>query len=180
MMEINRDVNEVLSQILKGKEPDRDQLLHLMGCDVLSEDMYALMAAANKLTRELFNNMGEVHAQLGINYAPCLKNCSFCAFAEKHGIANKSVEFSQEEVVKRAKEVEKEGANAIFLMNSADYDFDKYLKMATSALRKRRLFWTRASQPYTMYAGCVRESILAWTQKIGWPRSKRPSPLDWT
>lgn len=99
------------------------------------------MAIANWRTRSLFNNLGEVHAQIDVNYAPCSKKCKFCVFG---WVAEKAIELSLEEVVRRAKTSENEGANAIFLMTTADYDFKKYVAIgravreAISELAKRR------------------------------------------
>jgi biotin synthase len=131
MRGVSEGIEEILNQILEGRRPNRDQLLRLMECDVLSDEMYALMATANRLTRQSFNNMGEVHAQVGVNYAPCPKKCKFCVF----GSAVKSMEFTVEEVVRRARAFEKEGANAIFLMTTADYDFDKFLLLGNAVRR---------------------------------------------
>ena len=106
-------------------------MIRLMECDTLSDETYALMAAAGRTTRRAFSNRGEVHAQIGINFAPCSKKCRFCVF----GTVTKKTEFTLEEVVTKAKAFETEGANAIFLMTTADYDFDKFLSIGR-AVRK--------------------------------------------
>ena len=127
----DKDLEEILNQILEKKKPIRDQLLHLMSVDVLSEGIYALMSMANKMTRNLFSNMGEVHAQVGINYAPCSKRCKFCIFSR----VTKSLEFNKEEIVRRAKAFEDEGTNTIFLMTTADYNFNKFLSIGRAVRR---------------------------------------------
>jgi biotin synthase len=126
MLSNKPEIVEILDRIKDGRRPGKDELLRLIECDALSEDNYALMAAASKLTRKHFSNMAEVHAQVGINYGPCTKKCKFCVF----GTATKKMGFTQEEVVERTKAFEAEGANAIFLMTTADYGFDRYLSVA--------------------------------------------------
>jgi biotin synthase len=124
-MRKNPEIEDVLSKILEKKELKKEDALRLMKVDLHSTEMYTLMAIANGSTRKLFNNFGEVHAQIGINYAPCPRKCKFCVFS----VADKSVELSLNEVFERAKRFIEEGANAIFLMTTADYDFDRFIKI---------------------------------------------------
>jgi biotin synthase len=91
-------------------------------CD--SPDMYRLFFAANRLTREKFKGLGEVHAQVGIDFASCPRRCLFCVFG---AASSKHLELSNEEVVARARLFEEAGADAIYLMTTAGFDFDRYL-----------------------------------------------------
>lgn len=88
------------------------------------------MAAANTLSRRQFNGYGEVFAQIGINFWPCSKSCRFCSFGEEAGLIGLPVEFDTQEVVTRAKAFEAAGANAIFLMTTADYPFERFIEIA--------------------------------------------------
>lgn len=124
-MRIDPAVEDILSRVLEGRELKKEDALQLMDVKIHSPEMYMLMAVADGLTRSRFDNFGEVHAQIGINYAPCPNKCEFCVFS----VADKSIEFSLEEVVERAKWFVDEGANAIFLMTTADYEFDKYVEI---------------------------------------------------
>jgi len=126
-MKISSEIENVLSRVLEGKELSKDDAIRLMEIDNHSMEMYALMAAANKKTRKLFNNLGEVHAQIGLNYAPCPNKCKFCVFGYA---VNKNIEFSLDEVLKKARWFVEEGANAIFLMTTGDYDFDKFISIS--------------------------------------------------
>ena len=65
---------------------------------------------------QVLNNKAEVHAQIGINCAPCPRNCSFCAFAAKNEVFKESIEISIEDAVSMAHNAEREGANALFIM----------------------------------------------------------------
>ncbi|MEM2970220.1 MAG: hypothetical protein QXR63_04725 [Candidatus Bathyarchaeia archaeon] len=124
-------IDDILKRAIEKKTLDREDAFRLMEVKLNSREMYALMATANMATRELFNNFGEVHAQIGINYAPCPNKCKFCVFS----VADKKVELSLKEVLRRAKLFVKEGANAIFLMTTGDYDFEKFVKIG-QAVRK--------------------------------------------
>lgn len=97
--------------------------------------MYAIMSAANTLTRKQYSNRGEVYGTVGINLWPCAKSCAFCSFGASWNLIESPVELSLQQVVARAKSLEDDGANAIFLMTTADYPFDRYIEMAR-AVRK--------------------------------------------
>ena len=53
---------------------------------------------------------------------------SFCAFAAKNKIFEERTELSVKEAVNRANQFEKSGANAIYLMSTADYPFGKFIE----------------------------------------------------
>ncbi len=113
-----------MNEALAGHEMSREEALELLRTDAKSPKMYAIFSAANQLTREQFHNTGEVHAQIGINYAPCPKRCKFCVFGT---IAEKCIEFDVSEVVARAKAFQASGANAIYLMATGGYDFERFV-----------------------------------------------------
>ncbi len=131
-MRINPEVECVIDRALAGEEITPPEARTLMSVDVNSDEMYALMATADELTKRQFGNRGEVFAQIGINFWPCPKSCGFCVFGENWGLTKERVELDSEEVVARAKVFEEAGANAIFLMITADYPFDRYFEIAES------------------------------------------------
>lgn len=134
-MKIKPEVAFILNKALLNKEINLGDAIKLMKIDNNSHEMYALMSTANTLSIRQFANRGEVYAQVGINLWPCPKSCAFCSFGEKWHLFNKRLEFSIEEVVDRVKAFENAGANAIFLMTTADYPFDKYLEIAKAVRR---------------------------------------------
>jgi len=123
-------LKSILNKALSAKELLPEEALSLLKIDLQSNDMYALWAAANTLSQRQFGNQGEVYAQIGINVWPCPKSCGFCSFAEEAGVIESALEFDVEEVVSRAKDFEAGGANAIFLMTTANYPFDRYIEIA--------------------------------------------------
>ena len=134
-MRIDPKIESILDKALAGEEISRREAVELLKAHENSHEMYAIMSVANTLTRRQFGDRGEVYAQVGINLWPCTKSCAFCSFGEKWNVIKSSVEFSPEEVVSRAKAFEEAGANAIFLMTTADYPFDRYVEIAR-AVRK--------------------------------------------
>ena len=134
-MRIDHKIESTLDRALAGEEISRREAVELLEIDENSHEMYALMSVANTLTRRQFGDRGEVYAQVGINLWPCPKSCAFCSLGEKWEVIKSRMEFSLEEVVLRAKAFEDAGANAIFLMTTADYPFDRYVEIA-KAVRK--------------------------------------------
>lgn len=134
-MKIDPKVESILDKALSGTDISREEALELLKIDNDSPEIYALMSTADTLTLRQFGRRGEVYAQVGINLWPCPKSCAFCSFGEKWKLFKDRIEFSVEEVVARAKAFEDAGANAIFLMTTADYPFDRYIETA-KAVRK--------------------------------------------
>jgi biotin synthase len=130
-MRISQKIENILDKALDRQEISREEALDLMHIDEKSDEMYALMSAANSMTRKKVQNIGEVFAQIGINNWPCPKNCKFCFFGEAWGLVKDPMELSIDQVVFRAREFEKAGANNIFLMTTANYPFGKFLEIAT-------------------------------------------------
>ena len=129
-MRLNRKIESILDRAMAEGKISRQEAVELLKIDENSHEMYALMSVANILTRRHFGGRGEVYAQIGINLWPCPKNCAFCSLGEKWDIVKSPMEFSLDEIVSRAKAFEDAGANAIFLMTTADYPFDHYIEIA--------------------------------------------------
>ncbi len=129
-VKIQQNVQYILDKALDRQEISREQALELMKIDERSHEMYALMSTANRMTRDQFNDTAEIITQVGINNGPCPRNCRFCFFGEEWGLITEPMELSAEQVVFRAKEFEKAGANAVLLMTTANYPFEKYIEIA--------------------------------------------------
>jgi len=123
---MSEGIGEVLERSLSRGEVSRSDCLRLLQVRDYSKEMYNLFYAANKLSKNMFDSMGQVHAQVGIDYAPCPKRCRFCVFGN---VKAEHLKLSLEEVVLRAKEFERAGADAIYLMTTADFDFGRYIKI---------------------------------------------------
>ena len=129
-MKINQRIEHILDKALDRQELSREEALELMKIDERSPEIYALISTGKILSREQFGDVGEVHAQVGINNWPCPKNCKYCFFGEKWGLIKEPTELSPEQVVSRAREFEISGANNIYLMITANYPFERYIEIA--------------------------------------------------
>ncbi|MBW2219042.1 MAG: radical SAM protein, partial [Deltaproteobacteria bacterium] len=106
----------------------REEALSLMRLELQTKETYALMETANRLSREQFNGKGENHFHIGINVEACPFNCSFCSLTVKAGIFKEKIEFSDDEILRWARLAESEGADALNLMTTGTYSFERLLE----------------------------------------------------
>lgn len=108
----------------------REELLAMLSYPADSVATYRIMAEARRISRELTGNRAEVHAQFALNLAPCTRNCLFCAFAATNGVFGQERSITVDEAVASARQLEDEGANAVFIMTTADYPFGQFLEVS--------------------------------------------------
>jgi biotin synthase len=131
-------INDILQKSRDTEPFDKDELIEMLSLPPDSTESYLLMAEANRISKELTENKAEVHAQFSLNLAPCPSNCSFCSFAIKNGVFEQETEISPEEAVSFAKQFERDGANAIFVMTTANYPFSKFIEVSQEIKKNLR------------------------------------------
>jgi biotin synthase len=82
----------------------------------------------------------------------------FCSFAMANQIFDSQSELSPEEAVAYARQFEKNGANAIFIMTTATYNFDRYLEISQEIKRMLR--------PETVMIANVGDQTLEQAQRL--------------
>lgn len=137
-MEVSSIVQDIVSKVFDGILLTRDEIIRLLESRPNSMDAGLITTAANAINRTASRGKAEVHAQIGLNLSPCPNNCSFCAFAAKNGVFTKRHELDPEDVVELALKAEAEGANAIFLMTTADYSCGKFVEISREVRRNLR------------------------------------------
>lgn len=122
-------IKDIIKKSLADEELNPEEIASLFKAPLFSKDSALIQQASRQKSQKASNNTAEVHAQLGLNLAPCPRNCKFCAFAAENGIFQESHRLTPQEAISRAKRFEFDGANAIFLMGTADYPFSKFIEM---------------------------------------------------
>jgi len=120
-------VRDIITKSLDGMALTKEEIISLFNTPLFSEESAMILAASRRKSERASNGLAEVHAQVGLNIAPCPKNCAFCAFAARNKVFHEKVEISVDEAVKKARQFESDGANAIFVMSTADYPFEKFI-----------------------------------------------------
>jgi len=124
------NIDDIIRQSQDGVTASKDQLLRMLELQPYAPETYRIMAEARRVSTELTGNRAEVHAQLALNLAPCPANCGFCSFAQVNGIFTDSIVIDPELAVEYATRLEADGANAVYVMVTANYDFSQLLEMA--------------------------------------------------
>lgn len=137
-MAIDAQTRSVLDKALDGAELNAADALWLAGRDLNSDDAYATMAAANQMTRDVSGARGTVYSQVGVNVWPCPENCDFCYLGTKHGIVTTLHELTVQQVVDKALDFERAGADEVYLMTTANYPLDQLCEIGAEVRRAMR------------------------------------------
>ncbi|NQW17816.1 MAG: radical SAM protein [Chloroflexi bacterium] len=132
---IRSRVRSIVLRALKGEPVSRDEAVCLLAVQSDSTEYDYIVQAADQLSRRSAAGMGTIYSQIGINVWPCPENCSFCYLGAKHGIVTTMYELSLDEVVEKALEFERDGADEVYLMTTANYPVDRFLAIGR-AVRK--------------------------------------------
>lgn len=130
------NILDIIKQSLDREPFRKEQITYMLGYAPDSPESYQIMAEANRISKELSFNKAEVHAQLALNLSPCPRNCKFCSFASINRIFTKSLKINAEKAVSQAKQFEKDGANAIFVMTTDNFEFGEFIEISQE-LRKQ-------------------------------------------
>lgn len=106
---------------------NKAEALQLMEIRLHTDECFALMAVADQLSRRQFGAKGENHFHIGLNSEACPLDCLFCSLSHKAGIFRGKVEFSIDQVIAWARQAEAAGADALNLMTTGTYPFQKLL-----------------------------------------------------
>ena len=122
--------NDILKKSRDGEQLSHRDLMHLLELAPDSVDAYLVMAEARRVSKALSDSKAEVHAQFALNLAPCPCQCLFCSFAKINGVFKEETKLRPDEAVAYARQFEKKGPNAIFIMTTAKYAFDRFIEMS--------------------------------------------------
>lgn len=123
-------IEELLKKPRSGEVLSGNELVYLLGLAEDSAEAYMVMAEAGRISKELTQGKAEVHAQFALNLAPCSCNCLFCSFAKINGVFSTSTELDLEHAVAYARQFETNGANAVFIMSTASYPFERFIEIS--------------------------------------------------
>ncbi|HBG20655.1 MAG TPA: radical SAM protein [Desulfobulbaceae bacterium] len=123
-------IGELIRRSQEGEVLSREKLIQLLSYEPDSAETFIVMAEANRISKELSGGKAEIHAQFAINRAPCQCNCLFCSFAKINGVFTETTELTPEQAVSYARQFERDGANAVFMMSTANYPFERFLEIS--------------------------------------------------
>lgn len=119
------------------KEITREEAVRLLEIDNRSDEFYELIKVANRMTRKEYGNKAYIFSQIGLNAEPCTMNCKFCSMAKSNYVMDGEFRKTMadiEDLKKTARDVIEAGTHDLFLMTTADYPVDEFVKIG-AALR---------------------------------------------
>jgi len=122
-------LESIWDKINNNVELSKAEAITMLNINNTSDNFYRLISKANELSRKKYNNKGYIFVQIGINAAPCSGKCKFCSLAEDSFSVDSQFEKNIEQVVSEAEIIVKEDIEALFLMTTADYSKDKFLRI---------------------------------------------------
>jgi len=135
---MNKRIKEIIDKGYNGGLLDSREIRELLNLDICSEESFFLQYKSRQMSEEACAGKAEIHGQVGVNSGPCKCDCAFCSFAAGNKIfATQRVE-SLEFIVQQALSLEEAGANAIYLMATAQLEFQRFLEMGQVVRRELR------------------------------------------
>jgi biotin synthase len=131
-------IEEIIKKSFDGIPLTKAEIASLLKVPLFSGESAMIIAASRKKSEAASNGLAEVHAQVGLNIAPCPRNCAFCAFAARNKVFQEKREIPVDEAIERARQFETDGANAVFVMSTADYPFEKFADIALEIRKSLR------------------------------------------
>lgn len=126
---MDRTVSAAINHALDGTPLSNGEMAALFSAEDLSEEAFAIQRAGRLLSSQLTDGKVEIHGQIGINTGLCPVDCKFCSLSKSANVFTEPTRLSAQEVVDGVLSMEQVGANAIYLMETADYPFDDFLEM---------------------------------------------------
>ncbi|MBN2055858.1 radical SAM protein [bacterium] len=150
--------DSILRKASNGGALKREELILLLSFPADSREAYLTMATSRHISTELSGNQAEIHAQFALNLGICSGNCAFCSFAAVNSVFDHAAEISVEEAVARAKRFELDGANAVFVMSTAEYPFSRFVEYIQEI--------RRALEPRTILIGNLGDCTPAEARRL--------------
>lgn len=131
MRQFSKDEVALIDIVEKGMEGmglDDAEMEALYSVDPKSRVAAYTRWAGGRMAFELAEGKAEIHGQIGMNSAPCGKNCKFCTFAVCNHMRSEAYELPVEEVTECAKVYVEQGVNAIVLLATGGFRFEKIIE----------------------------------------------------
>ena len=131
-------IADIIKRSLEGEILTADEIAQLFNVPLFSPESAMIIASGRQKSEKVCQGQAEVHAQLGLNIAPCPNDCFFCSFAAVNGVFKDRVDVPLEDVLNQAKQFETDGANAVYVMATADYPFGKFIETSQEIRKELR------------------------------------------
>ncbi len=129
------NINDIQKKSHANDILSHNELLYILSFPPDSIESFMVMAEASRISKEITGGEAEVHAQFAVNLGPCPCECLFCSFARRNRIFSDETEITPEAAVDYAIMFEDNGANAIYLMSTAKFPFERFVEISGEVRR---------------------------------------------
>ena len=117
-------IDRVKADCLAGKAQDRDTIVSLLDITPGSEEYTYLCQSARQAALVITKKEAYLWGAIGVDFAPCSMNCTFCSLGEAWGIVNEEISYSEEEIIEQIKRYVGCGVRFIVLRTTEFYSID--------------------------------------------------------
>lgn len=122
--EITDLIDRVKADCLVGKPQKRDTIIALLNLEPGSPEYAYLCRAAREAAMVITGKEAYLWGAIGVDFAPCSMNCTFCSLGEAWGIVNHEVSYSEEEIIQQIRQYVNCGVRFIVLRTTEFYSVD--------------------------------------------------------
>ena len=135
---MNKNTKQIIDDAYNGKLLHHQDIGELLEIDTCSDEFFYLLAKARQMSEETSLGKAEIHGQVGVNSGPCSCNCAFCSFSAGNKLFSEQQAEPMVRVIEKSLDQEQAGANAIYLMTTAQFDFQRFLEIGRQVRRALR------------------------------------------
>lgn len=129
-------IKKIFDKIETEEVLTKEEALTLLEIKNHSEEFYALLVKANAISRREYGKKGYLFAQIGLDSSPCSGNCVFCSLAKDNYVVDKTVNKTKIEILEEINNIDFHKISTLFLMTTAEYDYEAYLQIAQSVRQR--------------------------------------------
>jgi len=135
---MHNKIKQIIDDAYLGKLLNQQEIKELLELDTCSEEFFYLLSKSRQMSEEACAGKAEIHGQVGVNSGPCGCNCGFCSFAVGNKIFKEQYVEPLERVIEQSLDLEQAGVNAIYLMATAQLNFQYFLELGQQVRRELR------------------------------------------
>ena len=124
---MDKKVKQIIDRAMNRRWLEAAEIKILLALPPVSEESFYAQFAALQINQEIMGGQAEIHGQVGVNSGPCGCNCAFCSFAAVNRVFKEQKVEAIEDIVERSVRLQAEGANAVYLMATANMKFNEFL-----------------------------------------------------
>ena len=117
-------IDRVRTDCLEGKAQDRDTIVTLLDIEPGSSEYAYLCQAAREAAMAVTKKEAYLWGAIGVDFAPCSMNCTFCSLGEAWGIVDHEVSYTEDEIIAQIKQYVGCGVRFIVLRTTEFYSID--------------------------------------------------------